>query len=211
MAGNFARIILIILGLLRGGVALAGEPNRESDNMALRALHDKMATAVNRQDTQMLMDCFAREFAFTAVNQVVVTNEFQVQALLDRMFRSDNAFLDNLRTEMRPDIPVRFLDANVGICYGGSRDTCTMKSGKVIEMDTRWSATLVKEGGEWKVAMLHVGTDFLDNPVLDGVKKFASIFGVSAGVGSLVLGFSLGALIGRNKWPGLDRLFRRGD
>lgn len=46
-----------------------------------------------------------------------------------------------------------------------------MKSGKMVEMNLRWSATVVEGNGEWKVAIAHVGTDFLNNPVLDGVEK----------------------------------------
>ena len=78
-------------------------------------------------------------------------------------------------------------------------------------MDTRWSATLVKEDGNWKVAMLHVGTDFLDNPVLDGLEKYASIFGIGAGIGGLLLGFALGALGSRNRQSYFDRWIRWGD
>ena len=66
-------------------------------------------------------------------------------------------------------------------------------------MRVRWSATVVKEGGEWKVALAHVGTDFLDNPVLEGVKGFAKNLGLGAGVGGVVVGLVLGWLIGRGR------------
>ena len=204
---HFLITLLVIFGLLRGGMALAGEPNRESDTIAIKALREKVATAISRQDTRMLMECLAEEFAFTAVNQVVVTNGSQMQQLFDRMFRSEKALLVGLKTDLKPDIPTRFLDANTSICHGSSRDICFMRSGKEVELDTRWSVTLVRDGGAWKVAMLHVGTGFLDNPVLDGVERFASIFGIGAGAGGLLLGFALGALVGRNRLP-LDRWFR---
>jgi ketosteroid isomerase-like protein len=199
MAGNSVKTMLVIFGLLRGVMALAGEPNRESDIRAVRELREKVGAAISRQDTRMLMECLSAEFAFTTVNQVVVTNEFQLEELFNRMFRSDKSILISLKTDLKPDIPPRFLDANTSMCYGSSRDTCFMRSGKTVDMDVRWSATLVKEGGDWKVAMIHVGTDFLDNPVLDGVEKYASIFGIGAGAGGLLLGFALGALTSRNK------------
>jgi hypothetical protein len=74
-----------------------------------------------------------------------------------------------------------------------------MKSGKVVEMNVRWSATVVKENGEWKVAIAHVGTDFLNNPVLDRVKKFTRTVGVGAGICGLLAGFIIGRLVGRSK------------
>lgn len=211
MAGNLLKTLLVVFGLLHAGVALAGEPNRDSDNIDIIALRGKVAAAISRQDTRMLMECLARDFAFTAVNQVLVTNATQLEELFDRMFRSDKSILISVKTDLKLDIPPRFLDANTGMCYGSSRDICFMRSGKEVEMDTRWSATLVKEDGNWKVAMLHVGTDFLDNPVLDGLEKYASIFGIGAGIGGLLLGFALGALGSRNRQSYFDRWIRWGD
>ncbi len=177
----------------------AADESREADHVALRALRDKVTTAIDKQDIKALASCFAREFAFTAVNQTVLTNEAQVQEFFDRMFRSSDAPLASLKTDAKADILTRFVDANTGICYGSSKDTYTLKSGKVVVMNVRWSATVVKENGEWKVALAHAGTDFLDNPVLEGVKSFAKNLGLGAGVGGLVVGLAIGGLWGRGK------------
>ena len=179
--------------------AFAADGDREADHAALRALRDRVATAINKQDLKTLASCFAKEFAFTAVTQTVLTNETQVQEFFDRMFRSSTALVSSLKTEPEADIPTRFLDANTGVCYGTSKDTYTMKSGQVVEMKVRWSATVVKEGGEWKVALAHVGADFLDNPVLEGVKGFAKKLGLGACVGGLLVGLVAGWLMGRGK------------
>jgi ketosteroid isomerase-like protein len=193
----FTLTVLLCVG---GGVAaLAAEDGHETDHAALRALRDKVATAIDRQDIKALASCFAKEFAFTAVNQTVLTNETQVQEFFDRMFRSSDALITSLKAEPKADILTRFIDANTGVCFGSSKDTYTMKSGKVVEMNVRWSATVVKENGEWKVALAHVGTDFLDNPVLDGVKGFAKKLGFATGVAGLVVGLVIGRVLGRGK------------
>jgi ketosteroid isomerase-like protein len=178
-------------------VAFAADDNREADHVALRALRDKVATAISKQDIKGLAFCFAKDFAFTAVNQTVLTNEAQMQEFFDRMFRSSDALVTSLKTEPKADILTRFLDANTGVCYGSSIDTYTMKSGQVVEMNVRWSATVVKENGEWKVALAHAGTDFLNNPVLDGAKAVVKKIGVGAGLGGLLAGGVFGVMIGR--------------
>jgi len=180
-------------------VAFAADDNREADHVALRALRDKVATAIDKQDITALASCFAKAFAFTTVNQTVVTNEAQMQEFFDRMFRSSDALVTSMKTEPTADIPTRFLDTNTGVCYGSSKDTYTMKSGQVVEMNIRWSATVVKENGEWKIAVAHIGTDFLNNPVLDGVKAFVKKIGFGAGLGGLLVGGLLGVMIGRCK------------
>jgi ketosteroid isomerase-like protein len=193
--------LALILCLCLGGNirALAAGENREADHAALRALRDRVAQAIDKQDFKALSSCFAKEFAFTTVNQTTVTNEAQMQDFFDRMFKSGDALVTSMKTEPQADILTRFVDANTGVCYGSSKDTYTMKSGKVVEMNVRWSATVVKENGEWKVAIAHVGTDFLDNPVLDGMKQFAKLIGVGAGIGGLAVGFLIGRILGRGK------------
>ncbi len=193
--------LALTLCLCLGGSvrALAAGENREADHAALRALRDQVAQAIDKQDIKALSSCFAREFAFTTVNQTTVTNEAQMQDFFDRMFKSSDALVTGMKTEPQADILTRFVDANTGVCYGSSKDTYTMKSGKVVEMNVRWSATVVKENGEWKIAIAHVGTNFLDNPVLDGMKQFAKMAAVGAGIGGLAAGFLIGRFLGRGK------------
>jgi ketosteroid isomerase-like protein len=182
--------------------ALAADDSREADHAALRALRDKVGAAIDKQDVKTLVSCFAKEFAFAAVNQTILTNETQVQEFFDRMFHSNDALLTGLKTEPKADIPTRFVDANTGVCYGSSKDTYTLKSGKVVEMKVRWSATVVKENGDWKVAIAHIGTDFLENPVLDGVKSLMKKVGLGAGVGGVLVGLMIGRGIGRERKSG---------
>lgn len=177
----------------------AADENREADHVALRALRDKVTQAIDQQDIKALASCFAKDFAFTAVDQTVLTNETQMQEFFDRMFKSKDAIVTSIKTEPTADILTRFIDANTGVCYGSSKDTYVMKGGNTVEMNVRWSATVVKENGEWKVAIAHVGTDFLNNPVLDGVKKFAKTIGIGAGVGGLLIGLIAGRMLGRGK------------
>lgn len=196
----FLKRLVLVLALGCGSLsAFAADDPREADHVALRALRDRVTTAIDKQDLKALSSCFAKEYAFTTVTQTVLTNEAQVQAFFDRMFRSDGALVTAMKTEPTADILTRFIDANTGICYGSTKDTYTMKSGKTVEMNLRWSATVVKENGEWKVALAHVGTDFLNNPVTEGLTAFAKKVGIGAGLGGLLLGFLLCRIFGRRK------------
>jgi ketosteroid isomerase-like protein len=173
----------------------AAETNREADHAALRQLRDKAVIAINNLDGNALAPCFAKEFAFTTVTQSVLTNQAQVQDFFDRTFKSKDALVSGMKTEPTADILTRFIDENTGVCYGSTKDTYTLKSGEVVTMTNRWSATVVKENGEWKVAMAHVGTNFLNNPVLDRATAFAKKLALGTGIGGLVLGIVLVRLL----------------
>jgi ketosteroid isomerase-like protein len=175
--------------------ANAAEDNREADHAALRALRAKAVEAIDNQDSHALAACCTKEFAFTAIDQTLITSEAQFNALFDRMFRGKDAPIASLKTEPEADILTRFIDANTGICYGSTKDTYTMKDGRVVVMNARWTATVTKENGEWKVAAAHVGTDFLNNPVLTLAVSFWKKLALGAGIISLVVGILLGRVL----------------
>lgn len=178
----------------------AGETQRDADHAALRQLRDRLVTAINHQDGAALAPYFTKEFAFTTVTQEALTNREQVEAYFERMFRAADAPVRAMTTEPTSDILTRFIDENTGVCYGGTKDTYTLQSGQVVTMNNRWSATVVKEDGQWKVAMAHIGTDFLHNPVLTRAAALARNLAVGAGIGGLILGLVVGRWLGgRNK------------
>lgn len=200
----FITLVFASLVGLAARADAAGD-NREADHTALRALRTKAVEAINSQDSRALAACCTKEFAFTAIDQTLVTNEAQFNALFDRMFRAKDAPIASLKTEPEAEILTRFIDANTGICYGTTKDTYTMKDGRIVVMNARWTATVTKEDGEWKVAAAHVGTDFLNNPVLTLAVSFWKKLALGAGVISLVVGILLGrALFARKPTPAVS-------
>ena len=177
----------------------AAGADREADHAALRQLRDKVTAGINNLDAKALSPCFAKEFAFTTVNQTVLTNQAQIQDFFDRMFHSQNGLLTGMHTEPAADILTRFIDQNTGVCYGSAKDTYTLKSGGAVTMNLRWSATVVKEDGQWKVALAHAGADFLENPVLARVSSFWQKAAIGAGIGGAVLGLLLGVGLARRR------------
>jgi ketosteroid isomerase-like protein len=180
----------------------AADTGREADHAALRQLRDKVAAAINNADSDALAACFAKEFAFTAVNQAVLTTPAQFKDFFNETFHSKDALVTGMKSEPSADILTRFIGENVGVCYGSTKDTFTLKSGGTVTMNNRWSATVVKEDGVWKVALAHAGTDFLNNPVLDRAVAFSKKLAIIVGLAGLVVGFILGRLVCWKKTAG---------
>ena len=67
-----------------------------------------------------------------------------------------------------------------------------MADGRSFDMAGRWTATMIKEDGQWKLLAIHSGTNFLDNPVLNAVEKST----VYTGGGGLAVGLAVGFLVG---------------
>lgn len=146
--------------------AQAPAPDREADHQALRELLKKAVDAINAQNVPGLQGCFAKEFVFTSPDQMVITSGEELQAYYERFFTNAEAPITKMQTEVQADILTRFTAANAGYCYGTSLDIYTLKNGRQVKINSRWTAVVVKENDAWKVAAVHVGVNFLDNPVM---------------------------------------------
>ena len=194
------RILLISMVFLAlGAVSVSAQQDREADHEALRVLRNTMMTAIENQDVHALASCFSRDFVFITSTQDALTSQADIQAFMDRMFHGEKALVEGVESHAEADILTRFLGEDVGICYGKSEDVYTMKSGSIVRMKLRWSATVLREDGEWKVAVAHVGADFLDNPVLDEVLNSSRRMGFAEGLVGLFIGAFIGWFFGRRK------------
>ncbi len=197
-AGSIMLVPVIIVLACSFSYSQEAAVDREADHTALRGLLSKVTEAVNSQDIDTVISCFAREFCFTAVDQSVITNAEQVKAYYDRMLRKPDSLVTNYKVEAKADILTRFIDTNTGYCYGSTQDTCIVrKTGQPATMTTRWTSVVVKEEGQWKIAMVHVGVNFMDNPVINAVaKSLQNKVWTYSGIG-LFLGVVIGVLLAK--------------
>ena len=109
------------------------------------------------------------------------------------MLHSKNAILAKIIINPKGDGPPVFFGEKVAFNTGSSSDTYITKSGDEVVIDTRWTSTLLKENGKWKLFRLHAGGDILDNPLINAAKENLYIFG---GVG-IAIGFIVGFFIAK--------------
>lgn len=161
-----AALVLTFSGAARA-VDPAPLPDREADHAALRVLLAEAAKAFNSQDLEKLFSFFAKEFVFTTVDQTVITDLAAAKQHYDRMLRQPDSKITSVTVEPSADVLTRFTGEASGYCYGKTRDTYTVRStGRKVTTDGRWTAVVVKEDGRWKVAAIHTGVSFIDNPVV---------------------------------------------
>jgi hypothetical protein len=67
--------------------------------------------------------------------------------------------------------------------------------GKEFGAKSRWTATLVKHEGRWKLAAYHLSMNVMDNALLDGAKGAVWVSGVVA----LAVGLGAGVYLGRRR------------
>jgi ketosteroid isomerase-like protein len=183
---------LVLASSLLSAAAPAQE--RDPDHEELRAMLRTVKQAVNDRQLPPLVGLLDRGFAITMLDQTLITEPRQLEEYFQRHFDAPGSVLKSVHIEPEAEILTAFVPGGVGVNRGTSTDTYTLKSGQQVVLKTRWSATLRKaEDGKWKIVLLHVGANVLDNPILGFAGRTRHLWGA----GGLVLGALLGFLVGR--------------
>ncbi|MEX2670771.1 MAG: nuclear transport factor 2 family protein [Phycisphaeraceae bacterium] len=66
--------------------------------------------------------------------------------------------------------------------------------GMQFELPNYWTATLLREDGQWRLIGYHVSGNIADNPFLDAAKQSVYFVGGIAGMGGLIVGSLLGRM-----------------
>lgn len=164
---------LIVAGILIAAVALAAgtgaqtdEQDREADHEALRAIRRTVVEAINSKNIDLLIPLLHDSFSITMVDQGHVTSVEELKQYFHQRFDAEGTILESMKIEPKADVLTVFVSDDVGFNYGSSSDTYTLKSGREVVLDSRWTATLVKGDDGWKLVGLHAGVNMLDNPIL---------------------------------------------
>ncbi|WP_411826466.1 YybH family protein [Luteolibacter sp. AS25] len=166
-------------------------PERE----ALDAFREQLVKAVSENDLDGILAKLHPDVIVTWQDGQVCRGREEVREFYEKMEGADKKAFQGYITPPTPDENTILYSGNTsGVVYGYNVGRFFL-AGKEMELKNRWTATLVKEDGEWMMASYHVSMNILDNPLLNGVKA-AAMWGVP---GALVLGGVVGFLLRRRK------------
>jgi ketosteroid isomerase-like protein len=194
----------ILLGLIVGftlspGVGLTAEPDHEIHE-ELRALLKTAAEAINGGKFDDVLPVGAENLRITPITQEFCMNRQELSAYFAKYFGPGRklrslhiTFAADALTELSPD-------KSWGLAYGKGLEDYTLNDGRVFAIPTRWTAVVAKEDdGKWRIRSMHIGTNFLDNPLINTVENAVKQYAIGAGVIGILVGLALGFVIGRRR------------
>jgi uncharacterized protein (TIGR02246 family) len=196
--------MLVLMALAAGTFAPAraqeGKPPPEDPaHEQLRALRRAMVTAINANDTDALLTHLDKDIVVTWMDGRVSRGPQGVRDYIDQMTKGASRKVNSYQTEAEVD-DLTHLYGDTGVAFGHSRDQFVLTDGRDFAVNTRWTATLVKKDGPWKLASFHASTDMFDNPVLHiAVRRAATWAGGLAGAAGLAVGFVVARLLRRRR------------
>lgn len=192
----------LFAGLLLG-VALfataADEPD-QAIHEELRVVLKTTAEAINSGNFDRMLPVLSKDIRGTPINQEFLASHADVSDYFRKWF-GPGGYLKKLEITLEPDALTELsADKTWGVVYGKGVERYILSDGRPYDLRTRWTATVAKEeDGRWRIRALHLGTNFLDNPILaeaEGAFRYALGGGGAAG---LLLGLLLGWFVFRKK------------
>lgn len=185
------KLILLCLLIISGLTRAADAPDQAIHD-ELRAVMAGLTQAVNTKHFEQLAPYFHEKMRVTTITQEFIDSRAGIEPYFKRWF-DQGGFLKNLDMRLEADAETELYDdKRFGIVRGKGIERYELADGRKFDMQTRWTATVIKDvDGKWRILALHLGTNFMDNPVVGAIERSV----IWAGAGGLIVGL-LTSLLG---------------
>ncbi|MFZ2268294.1 MAG: nuclear transport factor 2 family protein [Azonexus sp.] len=194
------RTLLLLCCLLGSALPALAEEADHAIHEELRGVLKTVETAINSGDFDKMLPVLSEQVRATPINQEFLSGRPAVSAYFKKWF-GQGGYLKKLEMQLSADeLTELSADKSWGLVRGTGVEKYILADGRPYELHTRWTATMAREAdSQWRIRGIHIGTDFLDNPILSEAEH---ALGKAAGLGALgglLLGLGSGWLLFRRK------------
>lgn len=189
-----ASILILLVALLAGTPFAFAEDGHEADRKALLDILASVEKGINEENIDLLSGLFAPQAVVTWLNAEVSQGPDGVRDYFKRMVgNGEGAILKKYATHPKITQPAVFY-GDVAIAAGSTEDEFTPHHRGVFNFSSRWTASLKKTDGQWKIIALNLSTNTFDNVLVTELKRFAVMTGIAGAVGGGILVAAIGFL-----------------
>lgn len=173
----------------------ASDSHAEDRKLLLHILKE-VETSINEQSLDRMVKQMDPAATVIWANGEVSRGPAEILAYYERMVRGPERVITKYTTTARLNGHARFLgNGDIAVADGTMEDEYFPTIRGPFKLSGRWTTTIAKIDGEWKVVSLHLSANVFNNVLLDDAKT-ALLY---AGLGGLVAGGLMGWLIGRRR------------
>ena len=189
---------ILILTALCLVPAAHGEESDHAIHEELRGLLKVTREAVNSGRYEDMLPALSENIRLTTIIQAFVGNRKEVPAYFAAYFGPGKK-LKSMKMDWEPETLTELSpDKSWGLAYGKGTEDYVLNDGRSYHLPTRWTSVVTKEAdGKWRIRSMHIGTNFMENELLDEIAGKAKSYAIASGVGGIVVGLFLGYLLGR--------------
>jgi uncharacterized protein (TIGR02246 family) len=172
----------------------------QEDRQALLKILGQVQEAINAQNIEEMIAVMRPDCTVTWWNAEVSHGHDEIRAYYRKMVKDPGRYITKYTTSAQLDGHARFVgeSGDVAIAQGSMEDEFFPIVRGPFKLNSRWSATVAKSNGEWKIASLHLSSNVFTNVLISELTRAIWV----AGSAALVVGGLVGWFLGRRKRPG---------
>lgn len=160
----------------------------ETEHQALREMRDAFVAAYNKMDLPGMLAVVDEQVAFTAMNGEVAHGHEGVKNYFDRMMVGPMASVKASTIDaIEVDKLTTLYGEQFGVATGWADSSYILSDGMAFRARVRWSCSMSKHSGSWKMVSMHTSVNIFDNPVLCMAKRAARVTAVAGAAAGAVL------------------------
>ena len=169
----------------------------QEDRKALLKILSQVEDAINAQDIEGLIAQTSPDCTVTWWNAEISRGHAEIRAYYRRMVKDEGRIINKYTTRAKIGAHARFVGSagEVALADGSMEDEFFPILRGPFKLNSRWSATAAKSGGEWKIFSLHLSSNVFTNSLISELTR-ALWFAGGAGV---IVGGLAGWFVGRRK------------
>jgi hypothetical protein len=170
-------------------------------NAELDRFREGLFGAFNRGEYRSMLETYCHKDVIATWQDGTTSKGYdEVLAEFDKLSK----FIKKMTVQPTTDMRVILEDGKVAVSSGNMRDTYDLARGgqgighppAQVALESRWSATLIKEGGSWILVSFSASTNAFNNPVIHLYLKSRVLIGAGlAAIVGLIVGFLVGFLV----------------
>ena len=193
-------LAVVTIALLLPAAAAAAQEADHAIHEELRALVRGVTTAMNESRFDDVLPYLTEDVEATSITQEVMSGRAEVSRYFKEWF-GPAGYMRRMTLSMDADrLTELSADRTWGLVRGKALEHYEAKDGDLFDFSTRWTAVMVRnDDGRWRLRAIHFGTNHLDNPVLDKVRRTLVRDAIAASVACLVVGALAGWWLARRR------------
>ena len=168
--------------------ATLDESATEQIHEQLRVMRDRMFEAYEQRDVDALLKDVEDNVVITWQNGDRNLNHAEFRRFYDSMLSGDNRTVREMSSDFAVDGMSLIYGDDTAVAYGTCTDHFVLNDGRDFKLTSKWTATVVKNDENWKVACFHISASIFDNPILTISKSWIMKAGIIGGISGLILG-----------------------
>jgi len=167
----------------------------QEDRQALLTILSEVEKAINAQDIEGILAQMRSDCTVTWWNAEVSRGHDEIRAYYRKMVKDPGRYITKYTTRAKLGEHARFLGsgADVAVADGSMEDEFFPVIRGQFSLNSRWSSTVAKDGGQWKIVTLHLSSNVFTNTLIEELTQALWY----AGGAGLVVGGLAGWLLGR--------------